>query len=283
LNPALLNLSTGITPWEALLVFWVGACIGSFLNVCIYRLPRELSITHPPSHCVACKRPIRWYENIPLVGYLWLRGRCRTCKAPIGWVHLLVELLTALAAVLLFYFYGYSLLGLAYFVFICALIVVSFIDLEFQIIPDEISVGGLFVGIALSFLVPELHQTTNRWAAVGWSLIGLLAGGGVLYVTAVIGDFVFKKESMGGGDIKLLAMAGTVLGWKTVLLTFFLAPMIALLPGLFVLFFKRSNIVPYGPFLAIAMLIALWGGDAILQWTGLAESFELLWDYYGVS
>jgi len=263
------------------IVFAFGACIGSFLNVCIYRLPREQSIVKPRSRCPHCAHPIAWYDNIPLASYLCLGAACRHCKKLISWRYPLIELLTGLAVVGVLIRFGIGAVGLVYAAFLCALIAASFIDFEFQIIPDEISLGGLVLGVVLSGLVPSLHGTDSHLLSLGRSVIGLLVGGGLLYGTGMLGDFLFKKESMGGGDIKLLAMAGSLLGWKLALLAFFLAPMLALLPGLFVLIFKKSHVIPYGPFLSLALIVALFVGDEVIRATGMEESLQLLWSYYG--
>jgi leader peptidase (prepilin peptidase)/N-methyltransferase len=268
-------------PITWLLWFICGSLLGSFLNVCIYRLPREQSIVRPRSRCRSCKRTILWYDNIPLVSFALLGRRCRHCKARIAWRYPLVEALTGFATAAVFHRFGVTPVGLIYVAFVAALITASFVDFDFQIIPDEISVGGLVVGLGLSILVPRLHGTDSPLIALGWSLVGVLAGGGILYGTAIIGDFIFRKESMGGGDIKLLAMAGSILGWKAVLVTFFIAPMIALVPGLLVLLFKRSHVIPYGPFLSLALVISLfWGGD-ILRIIGIEDTVRILWEIYG--
>ena len=254
--------------------------VGSFLNVCSHRLPREESVVRPRSRCPHCKHPIAWYDNIPLLSYVLLRARCRHCRAGISWRYPVVELLSAIALVGVCVGFGFTPVALVYFVFICALLVASFVDLEFQIIPDEISVGGLIVGVLLSLLIPSLHETDVRLVALGRSVLGLLVGGGVLYVTGMIGDFIFRKESMGGGDIKLLAMAGSILGWKLVLVTFFIAPVFALIPGLLVLLLRKSHVIPYGPFLSIGLVVSLFAGEAILRMSGMNDAFQLLWQYY---
>lgn len=261
-------------------IFAFGSCIGSFLNVCIYRMPREQSLVKPRSRCPHCRRQIRWFDNIPILSFLALRGTCRHCQKPISWRYPIVELLTALTAIAVFLSFGLSFVSVIYFAFLCALIVSSFIDLEFQIIPDEISVGGMVVGLFLSVLIPALHGTDLRLIALGRSLIGLIVGGGILYITGLIGDFLFRKESMGGGDIKLLAMAGSILGWQAVLLTFVLAPLFALVPGLWVLLFRRSHVIPYGPFLSIALVVSLFFGNQMIELSGMGETFRLLWEFY---
>ena len=272
-----------------MLVLWVlwtvigilGLMVGSFLNVCIYRMPREQSIVFPGSRCPGCEHPIAWYDNIPVLSFLALGAHCRHCRKPIRWRYPLVEITTAASALIVFTHFGVNAVALVYFAFVCALITVSVIDFDFQIIPDEISVGGLVLGIVLSVALPALHGTDSRWLALGRSVIGVLIGGGVLYLTGMLGDFIFRKESMGGGDIKLLAMAGSILGWKLVVLTFFIAPILALIPGLMVLLFRKSHVIPYGPFLSLGLVVALFFGPAILRLSGMDETFRLLWEYYG--
>ncbi|MBI2496356.1 MAG: prepilin peptidase [Candidatus Omnitrophica bacterium] len=244
-------------------------------------MPREQSIVRPRSRCPQCRHPIAWYDNVPLLSFLLLRGACRHCRQPILWRYPVVELLTALSMVAVFHRFGFGARGLVYVAFICALIVCSFIDFEFQIIPDEISLGGVILGVLLSVLLPSLHGTDSRWLALGRSVVGLVAGGGLLYGTGVVGDLIFRKESMGGGDVKLLAMAGSILGWKLVVLTFFLAPFFALIPGLIVLLWKRSHLIPYGPFLSLGLIASLFFGNDILQATGVEDTVRILWSFYG--
>jgi len=269
-------------PWALWLIwFALGSCLGSFLNVCIYRLPREQSIIRPRSRCTKCRRQIAAYDNIPFISYVILGGRCRHCRKRISLRYPLIEAMTGLATIAVFQRFGMSGVGLVYLAFVCALITASFIDLEFRIIPDEISLGGLVLGVILSALIPSLHGTESRWLALGRSVIGFLVGGGLLYGTGIIGDFIFKKESMGGGDIKLLAMAGSILGWKLVLLTFFISPMLAVIPGLVVLFVKRSHVIPYGPFLSLGLVLSLFFGQELIRASGVADSVQVLWNYYG--
>lgn len=260
--------------------FVIGACVGSFLNVCIWRLPRGESIIRPRSHCPLCKHPIAWHNNIPLISYVVLGAKCRHCRAAIHWRYPLVEALSGIAAVVVLTRFGMGPVGLVYLCFIWALIAVTFIDLEHQIIPDEISLGGLVLGLVLSGAIPQLHGTEQALVALRRALIGAVVGGGSLYLTGLLGSLVFRKEAMGGGDVKLLGMAGSILGWKLVLLTFFLAPMLAVLPGLAVLCFKRSHVIPYGPFLSLALILSLFAGDQILQASGMADTIEILWSYY---
>ncbi len=266
-----------------MLILWVliGLIVGSFLNVCIYRMPQEQSVVWPRSFCPSCKHPIAWYDNIPLLSYVGLAGKCRHCRAGIHWRYPVVEALSTVATVAVLGRFGPGAKGALYLVFVWALIVVSFIDLEHQIIPDEISVGGLVLGLLLSALAPSLHGTDHRLLALGRSVVGALVGGGLLYVTGVAGSLIFRKEAMGGGDVKLLAMAGSLLGWKLVALTFFAAPLLAIVPGVAVLVFKRSHVIPYGPFLSLGLVLALFWGADILRVTGMEETVQALWFYYG--
>lgn len=262
-------------------VFAFGACLGSFLNVCIYRLPREQSVVRPRSRCPHCRRSIAWADNIPVLSYLALGAKCRHCRKPIHWRYPLIELLTGAVTVAIFERFGMTPVALVYLAFVYGLIVASFIDLEFQIIPDEISLGGLALGVVASALLPQLHGTGSHLVGLGRSVTGLLVGGGLLYGTGLLGDLLFRKESMGGGDIKLLAMAGSILGWKLAVLTFFIAPVLALIPGLFVLLLRRSHVIPYGPFLSLGLVLSLFAGEAFLRASGFEEMIRILWDYYG--
>ena len=247
------------------LIAAVGACIGSFLNVCIWRLPREESIISPGSHCVRCGRGIAWYDNTPVLSYLCLGGRCRRCKAPISWRYPLIELLASALAVGLALRFGLTARWAIYTVLAWALIVSTFVDFSHRIIPDEITKPGIAIGLVASAVWPSLHGAASPLAGLGHSALGALVGGGSLYLTGVFGDWLFKKESMGGGDVKLLAMAGTVLGAKLVLLTFFLAPLLAVGPGLLSVMRKGDHTIPYGPFLSLGLLMAMVWGSAILH------------------
>lgn len=260
--------------------FVIGAMVGSFLNVCIWRLPRGQSVVRPRSRCPTCAHPIAWYDNIPLLSYLWLGGRCRHCHGAIHWRYPVVEALSGASAVCVLQRFGLGLQGAIYLIFVWSLIVASFIDLEHQIIPDEISLGGLAVGLLISPLAPPLHGADHVLVAAKRSIAGALVGGGLLYATGAMGSLLFRKEAMGGGDIKLLAMAGSLLGWKLVTLTFFVAPLLALIPGLGVLLFKRSHMIPYGPFLSLALVLSLFVGEWLIQLSGVEETVQLLWSYY---
>ena len=259
-----------------LLIAVVAACIGSFLNVCIWRLPREESIVVPASHCVRCGKAIAWHDNIPVVSYLCLGGRCRHCRTAIAWRYPLVEVLTAALAVGLYLQYGLTWRWAIYAVLAFALVVSTFVDLSHRIIPDEITKPGIVLGLIASALLPSLHGVTSHVQGFLHGALGALVGGGSLYLTGLFGDWLFKKESMGGGDVKLLAMAGSVLGWQLAVLTFFIAPVLALGPGLVLMARKGDHTIPYGPFLAVGLLVSMVWGSGIMAAFHLDETFAAI-------
>lgn len=252
------------------LIFILGLIIGSFLNVCIVRLPREdekeRSIITPRSHCVHCKKTIAWYDNIPVLSYVILGGRCRFCRKEISFRYPLVELLTGFTFLFFYKYFGLTSILLPYFVLLSGLIVATFIDIEHRIIPDEISLGGIVAGFIFSLLIPQLHQTNVHYIGGMRSFFGIIIGGGSIYLMGLLGDFIFKKESMGGGDVKLMAMIGAFLGWKLALLSFFIAPFFGAIVGIIVKIRTKESLIPYGPFLALGALVALFFSDKILFW-----------------
>ena len=242
-------------------IFILGAVIGSFLNVCIYRIPRKESIVFPASRCVSCKKSIPWYDNIPFLSYMFLKGRCRSCGARISFRYFAVELISAAAFLLLFMNFRLTHLFWVYSLVTFSLIVVTFIDIEFQIIPDRISIGGIVLGVILSALMPQIHNSPTWKDGLINSSLGLVAGGGLIYITGLLGNLAFKKESMGGGDVKLMAMLGSFLGWKMAILIFFLAPFFGTPVGVYLKFMKKQDVIPYAPFISMASFVAmLWGG-----------------------
>ncbi len=244
-----------------ILAFVFGTCIGSFLNVCIYRIPAAMSIVHPGSSCPRCKTMIPFYDNIPIVSYLLLMGRCRSCGLPIAIRYPMVELLTGLFALACSLSFGPTLHGLVVFAFIATLIVVTFIDLDHRIIPDTISLPGIPI-----FFLGSLAVPTVTWQS---SAMGILVGGGSLFAVAWGYQRLTGREGMGGGDIKLLAMIGAVVGWQGVLFTIFAASAIGTLIG--VLAMVRSGkgmrlAVPFGPFLSAGAVIYLFFGAKLIFW-----------------
>ena len=247
-------------------IFIFGAMIGSFLNVCIYRIPRNESIAFSRSKCVHCKKTIAWHDNVPFLSYILLKGKCRSCKQKISPRYLIVELISALSFLTLFVYFGFSAKFWVYSLLSFVLIAITFIDFEFQIIPDRFSVGGLFFGILISALVPSLHYALTWKASVINALLGALTGAALMYLTGTLGKLAFKKESMGGGDVKLMAMLGAFLGWKMAILIFFLAPFFGSPAGIYLKFRKKQDIIPYGPYIAMASFVAMIWGQDILKW-----------------
>jgi leader peptidase (prepilin peptidase)/N-methyltransferase len=238
-----------------------GAIVGSFLNVCIFRLPKEESIIWPGSHCPECKKPIKFYDNIPLVSFVLLRGRCRCCHSPISIQYPLVEGITALGSLILFMKFGPSLSYLVYFAFMAALIVITVIDLYHQIIPDVISLPGIGVGLLASLMIPEITFFN--------CLMGILLGGGSLFLVATVYQWLFKREGMGGGDVKLLAMIGAFVGWKAVILTILLSSLIGSITGIIIMVSKGKDFkyaISFGPFLSLGAVIALFYQNEIIFW-----------------
>ena len=228
-----------------------GAIVGSFLNVVILRLPEPgQSIVFPASHCPQCCSPLLWYENIPIFSYVFLRGRCGHCHNSISLQYPLVELLMAVITVALVYRFQLSLTTAGYFVFSAALLVIIFIDIRLQIIPDVISLPGIILGFLFS-LVSDIVSWQN-------SLIGLLAGGGVLYAVALSYTLLRKIDGMGGGDIKLLAMIGAWLGWQSLPFVIFMSSTTGSIIGIIAMYSQKKGgqtRIPFGPFLSLAALV----------------------------
>lgn len=253
-----------------LFVFVFGMVVGSFLNVCICRMPKNESIVSPPSHCPLCSYQIRWYDNIPLLSYLFLRGKCRGCGAHISFQYPLVELLNGILALFLFLRFGPTLVFAALFLFCSALVVITFIDIEHQIIPDEISLSGIVAGFALSFFLKG-HTWLN-------SLLGILLGGGSLLLVAYLYQRLTGKEGMGGGDIKLLAMMGAFLGWKSVPFIIFTSSLAGSLIGISIMLFQKKDsklAIPFGPYLAFGAVLYIFCGKALIRWyLGLSGFYQ---------
>ena len=246
----------------------LGLLIGSFLNVCIWRLPREEQLVRGRSHCPHCGQMIAWYDNVPLVSFVRLRGRCRHCRAAISWRYPVVEALTGagLAAVVLRW--GMTAPALVYAALVASLIVVSFIDAAEQIIPDEVTIPGILIGLVTSVVWPVLQGTTSRGQGLLFSLTGAVVGAAAIYGMGLLGRLLFKKEAMGLGDVKFMGMLGALLGWQKVLLIFFLAPFFGSIVGVPLRLLRKQELLPYGPFLSLAAVVVLWWGDAALAFYG---------------
>lgn len=250
---------------EYVIVFIFGTIIGSFFNVCIYRLPLGKSIVLPRSYCPFCRHTITWKENIPLLSYMFLRGRCSHCAWPIPLRYFLVELVTALAGVVFLYFFSFSPQFFVYWLFACMLITIVGIDIEHQEIPDIISIPGICIG-AILMTVFRLDGSAAHLESFINSFAGILAGGVSMFLLGIIGELIFRKQALGGGDVKLMAMIGAFLGWKLVILTFFLAPVMGAGVGIFMKIRYRQNVIAYGPYLAFGAIISLLYGNKILDY-----------------
>lgn len=240
--------------------FIFGMCIGSFLNVCIYRLPAFKSIISPSSSCPTCGKTIKFYDNIPVLSYLILKGHCRYCKSPISLRYACVEIITGLLALCSFLKYGLSLQALIIFAFISALIVITYIDIDHKIIPNQITLPGIPIFLFAALIFPEMHLTD--------SLLGILSGGGSLFLIAWIYKAITQKAGMGGGDIKLLAMIGAMIGWKGVLFTIYAASATGTAVGVLLMLVKGKSIkfaIPFGPFLSIGAITYIFLGELIIE------------------
>ena len=244
------------------IVFIFAIAFGSFINVLIYRLPRKISLVSPGSHCPKCDSPIRYSDNIPLLSFILLRGKCRNCGAKISFRYPLIELLAGLLAVISFYHFGPTIKAAETAFLSLVFIPIFFIDLDFRIIPDFFTLPGIVIGVAVS-LLPE--------AFIGWkeSIIGLIVGGGLFFVVGTIGEFIFKKEAMGFGDVKFAAMLGAFLGWKILLLILILGSFLGSVVGVALIILSKSknksSYVPFGPFLVAAAFISIYFGNAVIQ------------------
>lgn len=248
---------------EPLMLGWaalMGLLIGSFLNVCVHRLPLGLSLVFPPSHCPACQRRLSWHENIPVLSWVALRGKCRTCRAPISIVYPLVEVSTAAIFTLGYWWYGPTLLLAIRLLFACAMIVLFMIDLEHRILPNRITIPGIVAGFVFSL-----------FSEPGWvsSLLGIAVGGGSLLAVSEAYYRVRREEGLGMGDVKMLAMIGAFLGWQLALLTLVLSSILGSVVGIAILILRKESLkyaLPFGTFLAVAALLASLVGDALIAW-----------------
>ena len=246
---------------EIILLFILGLIVGSFSNVCIYRIPRNESIIYPASHCPKCSTTILAKDNIPLLSYILLKGRCRNCGSRISIQYPVVEFLTGLVYVIIYQIYGLSVQSLIYIILSSALIIIAFIDLNELVIPEVITLPGMVIGFILSFFVPYLSFID--------SALGVVIGGGIILVIGLVGSVIFKKEAMGGGDVKLAAMIGAFLGWKYAIISLFLGFFLGALTGIFLVLSRvksREDVIPFGSFIVLGSLITLLWGEKILSW-----------------
>jgi len=266
----------------SVLSFVWGACIGSFLNVCIYRIPKEgLSIVAPRSYCPSCNKTIPWYLNIPLVSWLMLRGRCRFCRARISPRYILVELLTAILFLLAWLKWSACTccprpLGLAavldgklvpmYWLVIWGLVLGTFVDFDEMIIPDRVTLGGIIAGFICSALAPSLHGQDTWLKGLMFASLGMAIGWGLLWSMGAIGKLILKKDAMGFGDVKLMGAVGAFFGWRAVLFVIFVSSLTGSIVGIALVLAKRKEMqgkIPYGPYIALATLIWLFWGPTL--------------------
>jgi leader peptidase (prepilin peptidase)/N-methyltransferase len=247
--------------FKSVVIFLFGLLLGSFFNVCIYRIPREESIIFPPSHCTVCGTQLKWLDLFPLFSWLFLRGRCRTCNSSISFQYPLVEFVTGLLYLLLFLKFGFSGSFISYLILASILIITTGIDIEHQIIPNGLVLIGVIAGISLIL----------TGASVNWldGLIGFFVGGGIFLLVALLSVWILKKEGMGGGDVKLMGMIGLFMGWKLTALSILLSIYAGGLIGGVLLLLKikkRGDAIPYGPFIAVGTLISIFYGNELISW-----------------
>jgi len=243
------------------IAFLFGSIVGSFLNVCIYRLPRGESIVTPRSHCPGCGKLIRAWDNIPILSFLILRGRCRDCGQAISWRYPFVEGLTGLLFALTVARYGPTALAASLLLFVAALVVIAFVDLDHQLIPNVITLPGIPLGL-LAGLIGGGPPILDR-------ILGALTGAGFLYLVLLYGDWWYEKEVMGEGDLNLMALVGAFLGWKAVVLTLLLGCLSGSLIGVTLIALRRlgrHDNIPFGPYLVLGALVSLFWGDALVAW-----------------
>lgn len=245
---------------EVAFVFLAGIIAGSFLNVCIFRMPEKISVVSPGSFCPKCNTPILWWNNIPLLGFILLRGKCRSCHAPISYQYPLVELLAGLLTVLTFSHFGFSIKFLAYTNFIYFLIVIAFIDARTQLIYNKVLIFFLGSGILLQVISPFIP-----WQD---ALLGMVTGGAAMFLIALLGQLLFKKESLGMGDVKLALVAGFFVGWKSILIALYIGFVLAFLSMIFINRINKNKIsgsIPLAPFLAGGLIVFLFWGTQITR------------------
>jgi leader peptidase (prepilin peptidase) / N-methyltransferase len=251
-----------MTDWFSYLIAGtLGALIGSFLNVCIYRLPRGESIAWPGSHCPSCGKAIEFYDNIPVLSYLWLAGRCRACRDPISIRYPLVEAVNIAGYLTILWMFGPTWTTVLYAILFSALLVVTGTDLTHKIIPNVVTLPGIVLGLIGGATVLPVGLIN--------ALLGVVIGGGILWALALASPYFFGKEGMGGGDIKLLAMIGAFLGWKPALLTIMIGSLTGSVIGISLIalrFMKRDEYIPFGPFLVLGALLSMFFAQPLLDW-----------------
>jgi len=257
------------------MVFLLGACWGSFLNVCIYRIPAEKSVIHPRSHCPRCGCRIAWYDNIPLLSYILLGAKCRHCGAKISSRYFWVEFLTAFLFVLVWNQYAWTWLVIPYWVMIFGLILSTFVDIDEMWLPDRCTIGGMILGPIFSFLIPAMHRQSTMTGSLVQSCIGMGFGFGILWTVSVVGRMVLKKDAMGFGDVKLMGALGAFLGIEAVIFIIFVSSLLGSVVGMTLIVLGKKewqSRIPFGPYISLAAVIWILGGhavwDAYVAWMG---------------
>jgi len=272
--------------------FFFGASIASFLNVCIWRIPREESIVSPPSHCPKCNARIRWYQNIPIFSWLALRGRCANCREPISPRYIGVELLGGILFLCAFaqwannpagvfrslyypplgmaMYHSFAMVPVTWLVF-AGLILGSFVDIDHQWIPDRVTIGGMLLGVPLSCLVPELQREAAWTGALVWSLVGLAFGFGLLWLVGEVFSRIFKKDAMGFGDVKLMGAIGAFFGPAAVVFCLIVSSLLGSVIGIAMILRGRAKFggytaIPYGPYIALAAVLWTFWGHGLISW-----------------
>lgn len=238
-----------------------GAILGSFANVMIMRLPQGESIILPRSHCRSCQSPVKWFDNIPIFSWLILRGKCRRCHKPISWKYPIVELLTGVLFAYIFYRFGWQWFTLEALIFTFCVVIASFIDFDHYILPDILTLSGIAIGLTGALINPERDFSD--------ALLGFLMGGGSLWAVAYIYYAWKNVEAMGGGDIKLLAWIGAILGWKGVPFVILAASLSGAVVGVIVSTKTKGGLqakIPFGPYLALGALLYMFWGDPLMDW-----------------
>jgi leader peptidase (prepilin peptidase)/N-methyltransferase len=263
-------------------VFMFGACLGSFLNVCIYRIPAELSVVKPRSRCPKCMTNLAWKDNIPIFGWLMLRGKCRYCKAPIAARYPSIELLTAVLFVLVWLRFPYpeTLLFIPYWGLIFGLVLGTFVDIDEMWLPDRCTIGGMIVGPMISFLIPSMHGVEGHLSGLIQSLIGMAAGFGLFWSISVLGRLILKKDAMGFGDVKLMGALGAFLGWESIIFITFVSSLLGAVIGISFIAAGKKELqskIPFGPYIALAAVLWILGGsglwDAYREWITGASGY----------
>ena len=251
---------------EAVIAFLFGSMAGSFLNVCILRMPKDESVVFPSSHCVSCQKAIAWHDNIPVLSFLVLGAKCRHCRSKISWQYPLIEALCGILFVVFYLKFGLSARGFLYLYLSLCLLAQTLIDLRYKIIPDPLTLPAIVIGFVVSVIFPQIHGQGSWTGGAVQSLIGILVGGGFLYLAGTLAEWVLKKEAMGGGDVKLLAAIGAVLGWQGVLWTIFVSSFVGSVVGIYLRWKKGDETIPYGPFLAVGAFLYIFIGPQCVHW-----------------